>query len=265
MQKPSTISINIKLLHAKKLLNRLNSEIEEFKKENPYSTYPSENSKTGDWEIRLKINKKMPSDWSAQVGDIIHNLRSVLDLLIYQLFLSNKQSPHRDSGFPVCVKKSDFLNDGLKKIQGIDLKATETIKQLRPYKRGNKRLYQLHQLDITDKHKITIGVGGSHESVIIDFSEMFNNLGNFKTIIPSMPIGIRPADNQLPLKNGDALFAVKKGNNFEHFKNTKNNLNISFGDGRILNGEPMMPTLKEFMQLTEDIVNKLSPIINKTP
>ncbi len=267
MKTASISPVNIKLNRAKRILNSLILDVQKFFYSNPYSVFESEDPRTGDWSLRLKINNNPPSEWSAEVGDIIHNLRSALDLLIYQLFIANGSNMIKDTGFPIYDKKKDLNKNGLKRIYGINPNAINIIKTIKPYRRGNLRLWQLHQVDIVDKHKIIIGIGGSHESVIIDSGDMFKNLENLSPNIsfPSIPIGIRPADRQFPLKDGDILFSVKKGNDHENFKNTKNKLGLSFGDGKIIKYEPLVPTLQEFVGLVEDIINKLQPFINNAP
>lgn len=42
------------------------------------------------------------------VGDLVHNVRSALDHLVWQLVLANAQQPTRATQFPVCSKREQW-------------------------------------------------------------------------------------------------------------------------------------------------------------
>ncbi|HEY5295650.1 MAG TPA: hypothetical protein VIJ70_09290, partial [Gaiellaceae bacterium] len=62
------------------------------------------NKKTGRKQIDFEIHKPNPPIWGVIVGDIAHNLRGVLDHLVYQL--SGKS---HDTGFPIFSNPDHYL------------------------------------------------------------------------------------------------------------------------------------------------------------
>lgn len=49
--------------------------------------------------------------FSTIAGDIIHNLRSALDHLVWQLVLRDGHEPSRRNEFPICERKERFFNE----------------------------------------------------------------------------------------------------------------------------------------------------------
>ena len=102
-------------------------------------------------------------------GDAIHNLRSALDHLAYQLVVLNKQVPNTTTSFPIfdappghrvcgqCGHRTarPFINPG------VSADAVRLLDEVQPYQRTNDgkqttigwRLSQLRDLDNIDKHR----------------------------------------------------------------------------------------------------------------
>lgn len=122
----------------------------------------------------------LPIEWSVLAGEIAHNLRSALNLLMYQLALLNpatKQVAH-DIEFPIFLVgttkrqrrgrrghnmliphfKGRQLSDGLHKIRQLLPEHQTAIERLQPYHRGNGQrfspLWLLHELNNADKHRL---------------------------------------------------------------------------------------------------------------
>ena len=53
-------------------------------------------------------------------------------------------------------------------MNGISDDAVTIIQSIRPYKEGNLLLWQLHRLDIFDKHRLLIFVGSAYKNAMID-------------------------------------------------------------------------------------------------
>ena len=51
------------------------------------------------WSYRNET-PEAPVGWSILIGEILYNLRSTLDHLVWQLVLNNEQSPGRHNGIP---------------------------------------------------------------------------------------------------------------------------------------------------------------------
>ncbi len=249
-----------KLERAKYHLNILTQEVKEFIQSQPYKIYTTEEA-NGDLVYRLKIIKPVPEEWSLTIGDIIHNLRSSLDLLISDLLIKNGKQPDNRSAFPIYETETELLKDSQHRITGITPAARKVISKIKPYKGGNQILWKLHKLDILDKHKLIIPVGSASRSVGIDFNSLLHTQG-FSKDLKLPPIFIRPADTQFPLKDGMGLFSILKqartgGEPPPH----SFAFDIAFGEGDLVMGEPIIETLNLFVIEVESILNKFKKLL----
>lgn len=141
---------------------------------------------TGEEVIRLRISEPVPLlRWGAILGDVFHNLRSILDHLIEQATIHHTGRALPRTEFPIFdiergtsgivgyrdaqrkqPKKPD-PRSGLFKVRGISPELQTLVERLQPYQRGSAAhlhpLWRLHRFDILDKHKIipVVGIAGS--------------------------------------------------------------------------------------------------------
>ena len=157
-----------KLARAREHVQTLKPELAAFYGGKPYRAVYECDPNSGEHIWRLKIDHMPPVRLSVVVGDVVHNFRSALDHLIWQLSLLTTPNPYKRSEFPVYdfkvhpaePKRNDcFDNDGKRKIQHVPIEAQKLIESAQPYQRGNPYgvfLALLHEIDIADKHRITI-------------------------------------------------------------------------------------------------------------
>lgn len=164
----------VKIKRANNQIKTLNDTFEKFFKENPYTIIIAKlNKNTGYHYVRVKDAPIIPDEWSVIIGEIVHDLRSALNLLAWQLrsvFDANDTSTQ----FPICERartrnerefRTSFryytrrngwvLN---KDILQISQRYLAKIESFQPYKRGNKSrlnpIFLLQKLNNTDKHRI---------------------------------------------------------------------------------------------------------------
>jgi hypothetical protein len=119
---------------------------------------------TNSQELVVSVAEQAPLDPTLPliVGDCVHNARSALDHLVYQLALLNNAPNDAASktSFPICLTPKEFKNATKGKIaRFVNTRAFEEIERLQPYKTGKKEndlLWILSQLDIIDKHRLLI-------------------------------------------------------------------------------------------------------------
>lgn len=94
----------------------------------------------------------MPRESSAILGDILHNLRSTLDLVASELARRAGRSD-KNVYFPIA-DKADELPSLIKKknFHYAGPEAVALLKTFAPYRGGNTALRAIHELDIRDKH-----------------------------------------------------------------------------------------------------------------
>ena len=109
----------------------------------------------------------IPIEWSIRSGEILYNLRSALDYIVWQLVLTNEETPTRYTQFPILDKEADWTNRQTERsLRGVASKHKTTIRFLQPFNpflqlrvRGEIRPFNakvfrtLHELCNVDKHR----------------------------------------------------------------------------------------------------------------
>jgi hypothetical protein len=106
----------------------------------------------GYFEVRLP---EPPAAIGPIVGDCLHNLRSCLDYLVWQVVRSNPpHTPSRKNMFPVCQLQSAF-DEQVKRgrLDGVPLQAVAVVKSLQPFDSPEHPLALLDELYNADKHR----------------------------------------------------------------------------------------------------------------
>ena len=123
--------------------------------------------------IKVKGGKEPPLGLSLIIGDCIHNLRSILDNLIWQLgnLSGCPKATLRHFNFPVCDTSSLFATK-LKSLSCLPKTAVDLIESLQPYQQykegGNDPyshpLWILNRLWNDDKHRSPVICTTFHKS-----------------------------------------------------------------------------------------------------
>ena len=102
----------------------------------------------------------VPIEWSVRLGEILYNLRSALDHLIWRLVLANGREPGWRNEFPIVKKQSDWQSQKTqKKLKGVSSTVKTMVEQLQPYAGGINlpfnvaAFWTLHSLCNIDKHR----------------------------------------------------------------------------------------------------------------
>jgi hypothetical protein len=147
----------IKLRRAKRHIVDLEKQIADFLKARPFRAVV-ESDGDGRQRIVFRVARAIPKDFSAIIGDVIHNLRAALDLLACDLVRLNGGSDE-DVYFPFC-EDANYLETMIKKrhVDRAAPQAVDLIRSLQPYRGGNQALRAIHDLDIRDKHQMLIPI-----------------------------------------------------------------------------------------------------------
>jgi hypothetical protein len=105
---------------------------------------------------RLTTDPTAPRHWSAAVGDVLHNFRSALDHLAWQLVLANGGRPTKRTSFPLLLSPPG-VGRAPSVFGGVSAEALDIIESLQPYHQEDKAnrdaLWLLHDLNRVDKHR----------------------------------------------------------------------------------------------------------------
>lgn len=157
---PSRLSlVRAKIERAKKNLADMERELTEFHRElaasrtdgNVIHVLP---------ERFMKI--EVTFDALCAAGDIVNNLRSALDHLIFQLIdVHSPNSPAKvfeRCAFPICQNVTSYEAAKRTKLQGISPDATKLLDACKPYKGADNPLWLLDELNNICKHRLIITV-----------------------------------------------------------------------------------------------------------
>jgi hypothetical protein len=240
---PSIEGARVKLARAQRHLAELQREVNAYLASSPFALEQSEDE-SKDLVYRIRILKRIPQDWSAIVGDAVHNMRSALDLLAWQLVLANGTTPSRSTSFPISQARApDFYNSLERALQGASGVTHRFVRRLKPYRGGNLLLYRLHALDISDKHKLILIVGAAQKHVVLRLRMAVPWL---ETPVEVPPLALKPADRQFPVADGAEVFRVKAAaREAADASDHQVAFELAFGDVEEVAGLPLLQTLSD--------------------
>ncbi len=265
---PQVTDHSLKLARAQFHMDSLGREIISYHDRKPYSIVLVKDEVAQRLWWQLRIAEALPQEWSAIVGDIIHNLRATLDLLMCAVI--RKCDPHQSDlkhvHFVVRDSKEKFEIELRKNMKGATPAALELVRSFRPYKSGNDDIWRLHALDLLDKHQAITPVGAAYDAVDIaplimaDMNRMMAQSGR-----PPMDVNfaltITPKNKMFPLKDGMAVFGAPWNDHDPQTSMPNFKFDIAFGAGQIIDGEPLMPNLNQMMQSVKNIVDAFEKTI----
>jgi hypothetical protein len=191
-------------------------------------------------------------------GDVIHNLRSSLDLLAWQLVEVNGGTPNQSTMFPIGNSREHFEGaGGIGRVSGASPDALKVLAGLKPYQGGNRALWDLHCLDISDKHRILFTVGILNAGVIADQVPWGDALARFNPPVTVM----HDEAERFPLKDGDEIYRLPAVFRAEYEHNTKFGFHVAFGEGTVAKGEPLVPTLRDLASAIQEMVELFVPLL----
>lgn len=246
-------------------ISDLGTRIERFFQSRPYEITVQDNAASGQREWIVTRAAPLPTDISIVAGDAIHNLRSALDHLIWQLVVANGGEPDQiRTEFPVWRSESHFKSSRPGNAKGISKEALDVLYELKPYKGGNDNLWQLHKLDIVDKHRLLLAVACGFQSFTppntlkAHLASDPNFPGDVDEMPDFLPIGIRPADSIVVEKGAVLLGAPLED---ESHDDTRFNLEVALYEPESKPGEPLLKALHGLCDFTDEILNRFAALL----
>jgi len=123
--------------------------VEEYVGGGPYTIYSQYDPKTGWHTLRWQALREPPLQRLALVfGDMISNLRTTLDYLVWQLVLAAGNRPGRRTSFPVVRRAKDWAVQSRTALGGVDRRWADEIESRQPFQRPDRP--SIHPLAILD-------------------------------------------------------------------------------------------------------------------
>lgn len=232
-------------------LAELERGISSYLAADPFSVSPEEEA-NGDLVYRARVNQLPPVQLSLPLGDAIHSARSALDYLAWQLVIAGGGTPGKQTAFPISVDQNKFETAVKEKLSGASQAVITAVDELKAFDGGDENFWRLHQLDIEDKHHLLVPVGIALAVVNVEFG------------LPGMDpikVGLTPINRAYPLQNGTEVFrvmqAARESADSGIGGNPSFDFDVAFGEGVIVKGEPIFPTLVELIGSVERAVLSL--------
>jgi hypothetical protein len=150
-----------KIERANEQIRQLDGEIAALIDSGLYSIAGENQPERGRYAFKL-LGPAVPLRIAVIAGEIVHHLRSCFDHVVWALARKNGLPESERANFPVCQTPEKFKNavrDGI--IKGVSASEHPLIEALQPYRTPdppNSILQIVHDLDITDKHRLLVVV-----------------------------------------------------------------------------------------------------------
>jgi len=253
----------------------LNDELTAFLKLQPYKVIGEPDPDAPESAVGLiargSIEKELPLRFSVLTGEIVHNLRTVFDHIVWQLVIANGRSGNYRTGFPVCETPKEFETRALGKyryiegrqrpegkIERVSPEAQAVIESLQPYNTAKRpkasALYRLHHLDRIHKHRSLhiVGCAAMLHTLYIHRSWYDRDLDG-RLPVRSMRFRfprIRTWEGKpvIPFEDGAELFRVWSKDPVDMQQEIS--FTISFEEPGVVQAQPVVPTLNDLLSFT---------------
>jgi hypothetical protein len=200
----------LKFARAIMLLREFQSRVETWSAGQPFDTDKvlSEDGLVA--SVILRVNQPPPVDeWALLFGDAVHNLRSALESLVWELAHYDGNVPTNPRGlyFPI-VKDEEGWPPAAKMLDSCPIEVVERIRLMQPFlipDPGTSGLEVLATLSNQDKHRMPIRASMTVQQVALDGASFeFENEDD----VPDRPFQIKMED-AVPMEDGAVVVAFE--------------------------------------------------------
>ena len=250
----------VRLDWAKQHIQKLNAALHRFNKANPVSTVTKIDPKTGELSYYVREIPPVPTEIPLILGDVLHSLRGALDYLACGLV----PVITRNTKFPIGDSATNYKSRLHRVVPAMAKDALEVLDSIEPYKGRNWILWQLHELNIIDKHRLLLTV------CVVNPARTLRP-GEEITLTSSIPERFIPSPREgfpnvvfenlfspIPLNAGDKLLTVPAA---EANQKMRFYFAVGIHELGVAEGTPL-PMLVEFLHRAVVVaVGKLSPFL----
>jgi hypothetical protein len=262
------VGITAKIERAEEHINNFGTEWIAFGRR-AYEIVPDQDlDEAGRRVFRISVNQEIPPRLSTIIGDAVQSMRSALDHLIFQLLAAKGVPAGRHHYFPIAESADKFEASYQGKVQGVGDEAERLISALKPYKGGTDGYWTLDELSKTDKHRLLLTTVIRPEGLALNLADAFAGMpllsgaerDQFLAGLRNQFILIRASGKPCPvLKDGDEIYSEPGDKDPDQY--TQFGFAIAFGDGEILECEPVTPSLRQLLGLVKGAVEPFRPLL----
>jgi len=232
-------SIHLKIERAKEHIGQLESAISDFRNSHPYTLVPQEKPHIEHTALCVGEVHPVPCRISLIIGDVVHNLRSSLDHLAWQLVEAEGAIPTSKTHFPISEsvqKYASAVANGA--IKGVSTHASKLIEASQRYVTNDDTLWNIHQLDRIDKHRL-----------MITGAAALRQWG-----VSVMGVDMFWSNTPFVLEPGYEVVNIPTSTYGEYQKHFKLSVDVAFGQAEIVKGEPVLETLQSMAEFVENVL-----------
>ena len=255
--------LEAKLERADEHIDKVDAAVEAFLKSEPYRIIVDEKSQPAKRIYGFDQIIDIPMSIPILAGEVLYQLRSTLDHLVWQMVLAAGNTPTRATAFPIANDSTEYESPKCRrKVNGVPDRAKKLIDDIEPYHGGNEDLWLLGKLNNVDKHRLLLAVGSYNTArtttpedharlmqgwvatpVAEAIEQGFTLLAHFR----STP--------RVALKQGHILYvdSSPEPNKYVGFE-----FNVAFSEPEIIRVEPPGLTLKRMWNAVSWVVSDLS-------
>src|SRR5215204_3286604 len=126
----------LKIERANEHINSLRSDVQRFVTSSPLKVRQSYDTNRGELVLPFAEVPELPPRLSILVGEVLYQVRSALDHMIWQLIVAEGHTPPPKSGFPIFSQEDGYKARRQSMIKGVSDTAEARIRSLQPYHRG---------------------------------------------------------------------------------------------------------------------------------
>lgn len=236
-------STRLKVERANHHIRDLERQLTDYSNSHPHVITIKEDPYTKRFLIYVNFPDKPPPEMALTIGDAIHNLRTALDHMMWEMIGRDHGSQHNNLYFPMGNNRVNFEAT----CQGIitpSQNIRDTLKRLEAFPSGKgDSLYTIHLLDRAEKHTVLTPM--------------------IKAVMVSRLVVFGPGDGQpiidiadLPiLGDGQATFSCPPGSRIQNDNHSKATADIIFGEVEAVKSQPVIPTLRQLAHAANDTID----------
>ena len=188
----------------------------------------------GNQALALASIKHLPVNVPLSLGDIVHNLRSSLDYVTSQLIGTDNDR----ISFPMTKERDKLAESGaMRKVREFSPDLADFIlDKIAAYDTGHPSIWSVGRLNNIDKHKLLVPVINVQSISGIDAINERNN--------------IRMTDCTFSVSQGGVCRAISLPPPVKITRYGKPTAKITFGKGQPLEGQMIIPALRDMSKIT---------------
>jgi hypothetical protein len=199
------LGVRLKLSRAKDQIDTLQGDMKRFMAENPCSGNLDFNTDSKILSLWISVSAQPDPIFGVVIGEIIHNLRSALDHIVWELVILTTGRPPAlpsKNQFPIMKSKEDFNKRGVDVLlQCVREDAVDLIRSEQPFRTGEHAkspLWHLSELSNADKHRTL--------HVTATLPHKFHVPGEFRAKFPGQVLEVR---HEGPIVDKAVLWAAR--------------------------------------------------------